>query len=168
MTLFVDKLCKLFAILAGLALCAITLMTAYSVIGRNFFSAPLLGDTELVQVGMAFCIAACLPLCQWRLGNIIVDFFTTNASQSSKNIMDRIGALAVAIMILSLGWRTVYGAIAQKEANATTMLMQVPEWIIYSTMVPPLLFTAFVGFYMAATGTDGKQLTANADEGYSA
>ena len=70
--------------------------------------------------------------------------------------MDRIGALSVGIMILSLGWRTIYGAIAQKDANATTMLMQVPEWMIYFTMVPPLLFTAFVGLYMAATGINGK------------
>lgn len=158
---FIDKLTKVSALLGGLVLSALGVMTAYSVMGRYFFSNPILGDTEIIQVGMGFCIAAFLPICQWRSGNIIVDFFTTGARDSTKNTLDRMGALAVGIMLFAIGYRAVYGLLSQKAANATTMMMQIPEWMVYSLMAPPLLLTAFIGLYMSLTGTNGK---ANARE----
>jgi len=45
-----------------------------SVIGRAFFSHPILGDVELVQLGCAVVVASFLPYTQFRNANIIVDF----------------------------------------------------------------------------------------------
>jgi TRAP-type C4-dicarboxylate transport system permease small subunit len=152
----IDKLAKFFALLGGLVLSALGVMTAYSVVGRYFFSSPILGDTELIQVGMGFCVAAFLPLCQWRVGNIIVDFFTTNATERTKSTLDRLGALSVGIMLFAIGYRAVFGLLSQKSANASTMMMQIPEWMVYSAMTPPLLLTALIGLYMFLTGKNGK------------
>ena len=157
MVSLINTLAKLFAVLGGLVLSALGIMTTWSVVGRYFFGQPILGDTEIIQVGMGFCVAAFLPLCQWRAGNIIVDFFTGNASITTKNNLDRLGAFAVAIMLFAIGYRAIFGLISQKNANATTMLMQFPEWLIYSAMTPPLLLTAFIGLYMGLTGLDGKR-----------
>ena len=77
-----EKLAKLCAILAGVLLTVITLMTCVSLIGRNTVGVTLVGDFELTGVAAGAAIALFLPWCQVRRGNIIVDFFTAKASDA--------------------------------------------------------------------------------------
>jgi TRAP-type C4-dicarboxylate transport system permease small subunit len=153
---FLDRTAKFLAFFGGIALCFVSVLTAASVVGRYFFQAPIQGDTEIVQVCLAFAVAAFMPLCQWWGGNIIVDFFTTNAQEMTKRAMDKLGAFIVGLMFLMIAWRAVYGLLSQKAANAETMLMQIPEWIVYLLMIPPLSLTALIAVYIAFTGIDGK------------
>ncbi len=151
-----DRLAKGFAILAGVVVVAITLITTWSIVGRAFFSSPLLGDTEIVEFGMAVVVACCLPLCQWRGDNIIVDFFTAKASPQAQARMDRFGALLVGVMMALIAWRTGVGAIDQQRSGSVTMLLQWPEWIAYTVMTVPLAITAAMGFHTGLTGRNGK------------
>ena len=107
-------------------------MTTGSIAGRWLFDAPLSGDTELIEYGMAIIVAAFLPLCQWRRANIIVDFFTTRLSAHGRQRLDRLGALMIAAMMTLITWRTAVGALDQKSVGATTMLLQWPEWLAYA------------------------------------
>ncbi len=152
-----DGLAKLFAILGGLVMVVITFITTYSILGRWLFNSPLLGDTELVEFAMAMAVAAFLPICQWRGGNIIVDFFTTGASVRTRNALDRFGALSVALMTGLLAWRSTLGGIGQKADGSVTMLMQLPEWVAYAAMVPPIALTAVIALYTAVSGRSGKE-----------
>jgi TRAP-type C4-dicarboxylate transport system permease small subunit len=72
-----DWLAKGCAIVAGIVVVVITLLTTWSIVGRWLFSSPVMGDTEVIEFAMAVVVAGCLPICQWRGDNIIVDFFTT-------------------------------------------------------------------------------------------
>ncbi len=65
-----DLLARICAIAGGLLVVAITLVTTGSIAGRWLFDAPLSGDTELIEYGMAIIVAAFLPLCQWRRANL--------------------------------------------------------------------------------------------------
>lgn len=152
-----DGLAKLFAILGGLVMVVITFITTYSIVGRWLFNSPLLGDTEIVEFAMAMAVAAFLPICQWRGGNIIVDFFTTGASARTRNGLDRFGALSIAVMTGLLAWRSTLGGIGQKADGSVTMLMQLPEWMAYAAMVPPIALTAVIALYTAVTGRSGKE-----------
>ncbi len=143
-----EWLAKACAIVGGLIMVAITLITTASILGRWLFNSPLLGDTELVEFAMAIAVASFLPICQWRRGNIIVDFFTVNASQRTRDRLDRMGALLVAIMLGLLAWRTLAGAVSQREAGSTTMLMGLPEWTAFLAMAPPMILTAIIALYM--------------------
>lgn len=147
----IDWLSKACAVVGGVTMVAITLITTGSILGRWLFNSPLLGDTELVEFAMAIAVACFLPLCQWKRGNIIVDFFTTRVRPATRVRFDRFGALLVGLMMLLLTWRTAVGALSQKEAGSTTMLMGLPEWTAFVAMVPPLALTAFIGLYMAVT-----------------
>jgi hypothetical protein len=69
------SLAKLFAILAGLLLTLITLMTCTSLIGRNFLDLSLAGDFELTGVATGAAIALFMPYCQAKRGNIIAGSF---------------------------------------------------------------------------------------------
>ena len=51
---------------AALVLIALILLTVVSVVGRALFSAPIPGDFELVEIGMAVAVFAFLPYCQLR------------------------------------------------------------------------------------------------------
>jgi hypothetical protein len=51
-------------------------MAVASIAGRALLNRPIPGDVELTHFGIALCISLCLPWCQLRDANIIVDFFT--------------------------------------------------------------------------------------------
>jgi hypothetical protein len=59
-----EQLAKLCSILSGALLTFITLMTCYSLIGRNLFDTALIGDFELTGIGSGAAIALFMPLCQ--------------------------------------------------------------------------------------------------------
>jgi hypothetical protein len=85
------------AMLAGVLLTVITLMTCASLIGRNTTGWTIVGDFELSGSAAGAAIALFMPWCQVRRGNIIVDFFTTKASRPPRNAgLDRLGALLLA------------------------------------------------------------------------
>ena len=56
-------------------------------------------------------------------------------------------------MLALLAWRTLAGAVSQKEAGSTTMLMGLPEWIAFVAMAPPMILTALIALYMMGSKT---------------
>ncbi len=74
------RMSEWFALAGGAIFVGIAIMSVASIASRALFSTPIQGDYELVQVGCAVFVALCLPICQMRGANIIVDFFTTRAS----------------------------------------------------------------------------------------
>jgi len=147
-----DQLAKLCAILAGMLLTAITLMTCASLVGRNTTGTTLVGDFELTGVAAGAAIALFLPWCQLRRGNIIVDFFTARASARTNQALDRLGALLLAAVMLLLAWRTTVGGLNAWTTQSGTMMLGFPEWVVYACMVPPLVLTAVIALVQAARG----------------
>jgi TRAP-type C4-dicarboxylate transport system permease small subunit len=145
------------AILAGLLMTAITLVTCASLIGRNTIGATLLGDYELTAVTAGAAVALFLPWCQLRRGHIIVDFFTAKAPDRVNAGLDRFGALVLALVMLLLGWRTVIGGLNAYESQTTTMMLGFPEWVVYAAMVPPLFLTGLIGLTQAFVGDFQEQ-----------
>lgn len=142
-------LCQLCAAAGGLLLIAIALITLASVAGRALWSAPILGDVELVQLACAVALACFLPYTQWQGANIMVDFFTARASPAGRRRLDAIGAVLLGAVMALIGWRTAAGAVAAYENQETSMLMAIPIWIAYAAMVPGLLLTAVVSLHVA-------------------
>ena len=151
------RLAGLCAILAGVLLTGITLMTCLSVLGRNTTGDTLVGDFELTGVAAGAAIALFLPWCQYRRGNIIVDFFTTRASAASVARLDRLGALLLAGAMGLLAWRTVLGGLSAWRTQSATMMLGFPEWIVYTGMVPPLVLTALIGLWQALRGFEPQE-----------
>jgi TRAP-type C4-dicarboxylate transport system permease small subunit len=149
-----DWLARACAILAGVILVAITLMTVYSVLGRDLFGKALVGDFELTAVMTGAAIALFLPWCQVKRGNIIVDFFTAKTSDSARALLDRVGALFVALMLGLCAWRAALGGISAFKSNSGTMMLGFPEWIVYSIIAPALALTAVIALVQAIRGAD--------------
>ncbi len=147
-----EKLAKASAILAGILLTAITFMTCASLIGRNTVGTTLVGDFELTGVVAGAAIALFLPWCQFRRGNILVDFFTARASLATQRGLDRFGALLLGLSIALLTWRTGVGGLDAWESKSGTMMLGFPEWIVYAVMTPVLALTAVIALWQAVQG----------------
>jgi TRAP-type C4-dicarboxylate transport system permease small subunit len=147
-----ETLAKFCAIAAGLLLTAVTLMTCGSLIGRNLGRMTIVGDFELSGAAAGAAIALFLPWCQLERGNIIVDFFSVRASVQTRNGLDRLGALLLALTMALLAWRTSLGGLSAWRAGSGTMLIGFPTWIVFAAMVPPLALTAVIGFAQAIHG----------------
>lgn len=152
--LILEKLAKFCAILAGVLLTFITLMTCLSLIGRNTTGWTVAGDFELSGVACGAAVALFMPWCQWRQGNIIVDFFTAKASERTNALLDRFGALMLAGMFALVTWRTCLGALNAYESHSSTMMLGFPEWYVYTAMVPPFILTTVIALYQALSGFD--------------
>lgn len=146
-------LAKACAILAGVLLTFITLMTCVSLIGRNTIGQTLVGDFELTAVAAGAAISLFLPWCQIRRGHIIVDFFTASASEGTRDGLDRVGLLFTAFVFGVLAWRTGIGGWDAWKTNSGTMMLGFPEWIAYLVMTPALALTTAIALWQAATGT---------------
>jgi TRAP-type C4-dicarboxylate transport system permease small subunit len=145
-------LAKLCAILAGVLLTVVTLMTCVSLLGRNLIGVSIVGDFVLSGAAAGAAIALFMPWCQLQRGNIIVDFFTAKAGERALVAFDRFGALLLGLMMALLAWRTTLGGINAWKSGSGTMLIGFPEWVIYVGMVPPLILTAVIGIVQAVRG----------------
>ena len=151
-----STLARLCAVLAGVLLTVITLMTCASLIGRNTTGWTLVGDFELSGAAAGAAIALFMPWCQVRRGHILVDFFTARASAATQALLDRCGVLLLALVMPLLAWRTTLGGLNAWNTQSTTMMMGLPEWIVYAGMVPPLALTALIALLQALRGFDDE------------
>ena len=142
---WLERLCDVNAAIGALVLIGIACMTTVSVIGRAFFSHPILGDVELVQLGCAVVVASFLPYTQFRRANIIVDFFTTGARASTQRRLDAMGTLLYTAVLALVAWRVAVGSIDIHDAGERSMLMGLPLWIAYALMLPGLLLCLLIG-----------------------
>ena len=149
-----EWLARVCAIVAGVLITAVTLLTCASLIGRNTVGITLAGDFELTGVVAGAAVALYLPWCQVRRGNIIVDFFTTRASDQTNAALDRLGALLFGLALGLMAWRTTVGGISAYTTQSATMMLGLPEWIVYVFMVPPLALSALIGLAQALRGVD--------------
>ena len=136
------------AVLGGLVLFALTLLTVISVVGRVAVSAPIQGDFELVELGMAIAIFSFLPYCQIVRGNVIVDLIMSRASPRTRALLDGIGNLLYTGIAALLTWRVALGGMEIRSYHETTMVLQVPVWWGY---VPAVIFLAFLTVVCAYT-----------------
>jgi TRAP-type C4-dicarboxylate transport system permease small subunit len=137
---------------------SLSLMTTVSVASRALFNSPINGDIEIMQMGIALAISLCLPWCQLRGANIIVDFFTQNVSERKRALLDGVGCLLLVAMYCLLAWRTGVGAISVKEAGETSMIISLPMWWAYAALAPGLAIAACVALAQAVLLLQGKDI----------
>jgi TRAP-type C4-dicarboxylate transport system permease small subunit len=149
---FLSLLARACAILAGCLLTVITLITCVSLIGRNTTGSTLVGDYELTAAAAGAAVALFMPWCQLRRENIIVDFFTARLPARVNSQLDRLGSLLLGCVMLLLAWRTGVGCLHAIQSQSTSMMLGLPEWIVYAAIAPPLALTAVIALAQTVFG----------------
>lgn len=138
-----------FAVIGAAVALAVAVMVTWSVIGRAIWLEPIQGDVELTQMGIAASIALCIPWCQLKGANIIVDFFTQKLSERPTRLLDGFGALMLAAMYALLAWRTSAGALSVREASEASMILDLPMWWSYAALAPGLALACVIALVQA-------------------
>ena len=135
------RIAETVAVFGGIVLVVLTVITVWSIIGRQIASigwlreippfswvGPVTGDFELVEIGCAVAVFAFLPYCQIVGGNVLVDFFTTKAGPRTKAFLAAVADAVFTLIAATLTWRLVLGAQDLYRYNETTMVLRVPVW----------------------------------------
>lgn len=174
--MFLITLCKsasrLMAMLGGIVLTALILLTCVSVLGRSgntiFHMAwvealapglaksildaglgPVPGDFELVEAGMAFTIFAFLPLCQVSGAHASVDIFTASLSDRANRLLIAIWDVLFAVVLIVIAWKLYDGMTGKMRYNETTFMLQFPVWWAYAVSLAAAVVAAVVGVAVA-------------------
>ncbi len=143
------RICEILALVGGLFLIVVTALTVFSVIGRTGFNMPILGDSEIVEIGVAYAIFSFLPYCQMRRANVIVDFFTARAPARVRNGLDAASNVAFAAVVCVLTWRLALGGIETFHRDDFSMFLQIPVWWGYTGAFVSCLIWAAACLYTA-------------------
>lgn len=148
----VSGLCVTLACLGGALFIIEALMSVISVAGRTFFSMPIPGDYELIQLFSVIGITLCLPYCQLKKGHVFVDFFTIWAPDGLKRALDAFACLLLAIVAFFLAWRSFIGLLDMYEYQETSMVISLPVWWGYAPIMPALVVLGITALYTMIAG----------------
>jgi len=168
---FFDRLSRLFALLGGVVLTSLIVLTCLSIAGRSLNSvlhsdwvqsiAPELasrlldlgigsinGDFELVEAGMAFAIFAFIPLCQMRGGHASVDIFTSALPKRFNRVLSLIIDGLFAIVLVLIAWQLFQGTLSKQNSGQTTFLLEFPLWWAYAASLVSAVVAAIVAVFI--------------------
>lgn len=164
------------AVAGGIVLCLVILMTCASILGRAVnsglhwiadfpgLSAPanaildlgigaIRGDFELVEVGLAFCIFAFLPLCQLTAAHATVDLIDGILSKP----MARWFALGIEILfalsLFIIAYQLKLGLESKLRSGQTSLLLQFPVWWGYAGALIGATLSALAAMVMVGVRT---------------
>jgi TRAP-type C4-dicarboxylate transport system permease small subunit len=128
---FARAIIRYWALLGGLILVLLVVMTAGSAVSNLLFHKPFPGDFELVKHGVAIAAFAFLPYAQLTYANVTVDIFTERMSNGAKSTMSLIAsvvAAALALLLLRQMWDGMWDYI---------------KYPVHMVSIPVALWTAF-------------------------
>jgi len=143
-------LARFMALLGGIVLVALILMTTASIAGRAMSSiglAPVPGDFELVEAGMAFAVFTFLPWCQLQRGHASVEIFSRLFGSRSNAVLDLISDLLMFLVALLITWQLGLGMLDKKSYFETTFILQLPIWWGYATALAGACVFSLVAFF---------------------
>ncbi|MCD9147342.1 TRAP transporter small permease [Pseudophaeobacter flagellatus] len=165
-------LARSMAILGGMVLSLLIIMTCLSIVGRMLntlfhgdllqaiapgFSkwmitwvGPINGDFELVEAGVAFAIFAFLPLCQISAGHASVDVVANSFPRGVNRFLRMVTELLFAAALVLIAWRLGAGTISKFENGETSFLLEFPVWWAFGASLFAAVISAIVGVYMGA------------------
>lgn len=171
-----EWLARTLAIIGGVVLTALVLLTCISVIGRGGNTlghsdlvtgvlpglagmlkhlGPVTGDFEVVEAGIAFAIFAFLPICQLHGGHATVDVFTNMMPKRLNRIIVAFWEVLLALLLILISWRLYEGLLSKMSNGETTYLIQFPIWWAFAASFAASLAATIVGVYCAIARVAG-------------
>ena len=114
-------------ILAAIFLAAMMLLTVADIALRAFFSYPIRGQLELVELGLACTIFLALPAVFIRDAHIVVDVADHFVSARAKELLDLLGALASLATLAVMLWQMAPLALYMMRFGDVTSDLSIPK-----------------------------------------
>lgn len=164
-----DRLARLMAIIGGLVMTFLVLLTCVSVLGRglntlghsgaigealgqaliNAGVGPVAGDFEVVEAGIAFAIFSFLPYCQLHSGHATVDIFTQGLPAKTNQWLIAFWEVILTLAILLITVRLFAGTVSKYQNGEITFLLQFPAWWAYAASFIAACVASIIALYCA-------------------
>ena len=130
-----EKTIRSFALLAGMVLFALMLVTVYSVVMRYVFNAPPLFTLDLSRMILIPVAIFGLAYCGWTSGHIAVDLIGPFGRPQLVRWCDVIIRALCAGVIGLWTWRLIDLAVDSQEVGDATNMVQIPHYPFVWIMV---------------------------------
>jgi TRAP-type C4-dicarboxylate transport system permease small subunit len=127
------------ALLGGVVLLFIALMTTWSAFTGWVFGKPLPGDFELTEMLVAISVFSMLPYCQFTDANVTADLFTARAGPRAVAVLGLFSQLLALGVAAVLAWRVGAGMLDYRQFVETTAILKIPIWWAYVPAVASLV-----------------------------
>ena len=164
-------LSRTLAILGGVILSAMILMTCLSIAGRHLAAllnsatvqdvmpalanavlglgiGRIFGDFELIELGMAVAVFCFLPYCHITIGHARVNIFTSALPDRVNRWLRLLIEAAFLMALVLIAWRLSVGMSNRIRTGQTTYLLEWPLWIPYAACLVAACAAVLVGVYM--------------------
>ncbi len=164
-------LSRLMAILGGIMLSVLILLTVFNIVmrlldrlfhwmvedgvlaglGQWMIDAgvgPILGTFELIEAGVAFVIFAFLPICQITGGHATVDIFTSAMSERTNRWLRGVTEVLFGAVMVLIAVQLFGGLMTKFNSGQTTLELQLPVWYSYAIGFVGAALAAVVAVYL--------------------
>jgi len=124
------------ALLAGIVLIVVVVVTCASIIGRvmvplNIGIGPFKGIYDFTEIAMAAAVFGFLPWCQINRGHATVDLFAPMYPRRMNQVIDLLVDVGMFAVATIGAWRLYLGMLDKLSYGETTLILQAPVWIGY-------------------------------------
>lgn len=139
-----DSICAVLAVLSGAVLLALVGLTFVDVVLRYVFAAPILGATDVLQMGMLLVISLAFPF-TWRAGgHIVVDLVPDYGLPVLTRLRDLVVRLLAVAVFALLSWRSWIRAGDAELFNEATNMVEIPFQPFFWALAGAAAFQAAV------------------------
>jgi TRAP-type C4-dicarboxylate transport system permease small subunit len=161
------------AVLGGIVLTGLVVLTTVSIVGRSISKflhfdgvqgflgglgqrlidtgvGEVRGSYELLEAGIAFAIFSFFPVCQLHGAHATVDIFTARLSARSNRVIAAFWEVVLSACLILISWRLFEGMQRYIGNGETTLFLQFPVWWAYLASFSASVVTCIVAVYCAA------------------
>lgn len=161
-------LSRMSAVIGGIVLVVLILLTTCSIIGRELSKLghamgdgwlgslltasgvdEIKGTYELTEAGVAFAIFAFFPVCQFYGQHATVDVFTSAMPRRALGWLRAFWEVVLAVVIVFIGQRLYEGMLRYLGNGETTLFLQFPVWWAYAASVGAASIASLTAVYCA-------------------
>jgi TRAP-type C4-dicarboxylate transport system permease small subunit len=164
----VKWLARASAVIGGLVLVGLIVLTTLSIIGRELSKLghawaegwigqmllasgvdEIRGTYELTEAGVAFAIFAFFPVCQFYGQHATVDVFTAALPRRALGWLRAFWEVVLAAIIVFISLRLYEGMLRYLGNGETTLFLQFPVWWSYAASVGAAAIASLTALYCA-------------------
>jgi len=140
------KLVLLLAVLAGLGLLTMMLVTCADILLR-VLRMSFSGAYDIVRIAAAMTIACGLPYTTAVKGHVAVEFFFHRLGRRGRVVADTLIRLATMVLFSLLTWQFVHYGIGLKKSGEVSMTLQLPVFWVPHVMAFSCAIVVLVTLY---------------------
>lgn len=150
---WIERLARWTAVLGGVVLIVVGVLTVISITGRGLLFAglkPIPGDFELVEAGTAFVVCAFMPWAQLQRGHASVAILTDRFPPVVNRLIDLLADAFLFAAAIIVTWRHFYGLLDKLAYQETTFILRFPIWWSYAGALVGMIVWVIVAAWCTA------------------